>query len=73
MYLIFGLLGCVNANNDWSKSSWQEERSEESQSQSTYKDENPYKPKDVHVKGHYRKDGTYVKEHYRSHPKRHKK
>ena len=27
-----------------------------------------YKPKTVHVRGYYRKNGTYVKEHYRSRP-----
>lgn len=25
------------------------------------------RPKTVHVKGHYRKDGTYVQSHYRAH------
>lgn len=28
------------------------------------------RPKTVHVKGYYRKDGTYVRGHYRSKPKR---
>ena len=28
------------------------------------------RPKTVHVKGYYRKDGTYVQPHYRSPPKR---
>ena len=27
-----------------------------------------YRPKTVHVRGYYRKDGTYVKPHYRSRP-----
>jgi len=31
---------------------------------------NTYRPKTVHVKGYYRKDGTYVRGHYRSRPKR---
>lgn len=28
-------------------------------------------PKTVHVRGYYRKDGTYVRSHYRSRPTRH--
>jgi hypothetical protein len=28
------------------------------------------RPKEVHVKGYYRKDGTYVRGHYRSKPRR---
>jgi hypothetical protein len=30
----------------------------------------PSNTKDVHVDGYYRKDGTYVKPHDRSHPKK---
>lgn len=32
--------------------------------------ENTGRPKTVHVKGYYRKDGTYVRSHYRSPPRR---
>ncbi len=34
---------------------------------------NTGRPKTVHVKGYYRKDGTYVRGHYRSRPKHRKK
>jgi hypothetical protein len=33
--------------------------------------ENTGRPKTVHVSGYYRKDGTYVRGHYRCTPRRH--